>query len=156
MEPLLHLTGLFAQMGEAHQTNAEDVDVPIYRSRYEVPSAAHKELGFWVHAAGYNRLQQPHPEWTRVLGHYAAVYVSRGNCWFKSSPTGKLTVTPGTLFWLFPTVGHSYTPNVGETWTEQWVIFNGPVAETYERQGFYSPSRPFVQVGDNPEIARLF
>jgi AraC-like DNA-binding protein len=110
----------------------------------------------WVHGAGYHRAQPPHPNWSRVLGHYAAVYVSRGEGWFSSEPSGRFDVRPGILFWLFPPIGHSYTPHDGSTWTEQWVIFNGTMAAQFERQGYLTPSKPYVDVGDDPEIPRLF
>ncbi|HYF50840.1 MAG TPA: AraC family transcriptional regulator [Planctomycetota bacterium] len=142
-------------MGDADLNTPED-DRPVNRSRYEVPTHAHKEVGLWVHGAGYHRAQPPHPNWTRVLGHYAAVYVSRGDGWFSSAPSGRVAVRPGILFWLFPPVEHSYTPTPGTTWTEQWVIFNGTMAEQFERQGYLTPSKPYVDVGDDPEIPRLF
>jgi AraC family transcriptional regulator, arabinose operon regulatory protein len=130
---------------------------PVRNSRYEVPSAAQKELGLWVNGAGYTSSQQPAAKpWRRVLGSYAGVYVSRGHGWFHSEPTGKVDVKPGHLFWLFPTIEHAYSPNLGNTWAEQWVIFDGPVAQAFERHGFMLPANPFVQVGDNPEVAGLF
>jgi len=142
-------------MGDADLNTPED-DRPIHRSRYEVPTSSHKQMGLWVHGAGYHRAQPAHPDWTRILGHYAAVYVSRGEGWFQSAPSGRFEVRPGILFWLFPPIGHSYTPHDGSTWTEQWVIFNGTMAEQFERLRYLTASKPYVDVGDNPEIPRLF
>lgn len=130
-------------------------DAPLQQQRFEQPTAHQKELGLWVHAAGFDSATKPHPPWSRVLGEYAGVYVSRGRGWFESPPTGRLDVKTGTFFWLFPTVPHSYTP-VDGTWAEQWFIFHGSMAEEFERQGYMIPSRPFVQVGEDQEIINLF
>lgn len=128
---------------------------PSPRYRFDVPSAAQVRLGLWVNSGGqFEAKQSTSRSRDRVLGNYAAVYVSRGKGWFSSPPSGRFEVTPGTLFWLFPTVPHSYAPH--EWWAEQWVIFGGEVAEAFERQGFISPFRPFVRVGDNAEIRALF
>jgi AraC family transcriptional regulator, arabinose operon regulatory protein len=130
---------------------------PVRASRYEVPSAAQRELGLWVSGVGYTSNTQPHKgDWKRVLGSYAGVYVSRGTGWFRSDTTGRREVNPGDFFWLFPPIEHAYSPNVGNTWAEQWVIFDGPVAQAFERHGFMLPSQPFVHVGNNPEIVALF
>lgn len=151
-----------AKMSDASRNSPKDSSpsrprLPRARNRYEVPSNSAKELGLWVHAAGFSRVQQPHGRaWERVLGNYAAVYVSRGSGWFQSPPTGRLAVPAGTFFWLFPTVPHTYSPVTGGNWSEQWVIFNGPVAETFEKQGYMVPSKPMIHVGDDPEIVRLF
>lgn len=129
---------------------------PHYVSRYEVPSAAHEQLGLWVSAVGYNTHEMPHTNLRdRILGHYAAVWITAGTAWFHSGPTGDRELAAGTLYWLFPTVVHSYSP-VNGPWSVHWLIFDGPVAAAFERQGFLSPSDPFVNVGTDPEIARLF
>ncbi len=128
--------------------------LPAYEVRYEVPSSAQKELGLWVHGAGFHSAAQPHGPWSRVLGEYAGVYVSRGSGWFESPPTGRAAIKPGTFFWLFPAVPHSYSPEV--SWAEQWVIFDGRVAREFERQGYLVPSKPFIDVGNDPDIIALF
>jgi AraC-like DNA-binding protein len=129
---------------------------PEYVSRFEVPSAAHEQLGLWVSAVGYNTHEPPHTSLrNRVLGHYAAVWITAGKGWFHSGPTGDRELPAGTLYWLFPNVAHSYSPVHG-LWSVRWLIFNGPVAAAFERQGFLSPANPFVNVGTDPEVAALF
>jgi AraC-like DNA-binding protein len=129
---------------------------PVRASRFEVPSAAQKELGLWVSGAGYCSRQLPQKHMSRVLGSYAGVYVSRGSGWLDSGPSGRVTVKPGSFFWLFPTVKHGYSPDAGGTWAEQWVIFDGPAAQTFERHGFMRPAHPVIGVGDDAEVAGLF
>ncbi|MCZ7647740.1 MAG: AraC family transcriptional regulator [Planctomycetota bacterium] len=123
-------------------------------ARWEVPSAAHKALGLWVRAAGYSNKSGPGLGKPRVLGNYAAVYVVRGKGYFESPPSGRREVEAGALWWLFPEVQHQYRPY--ENWDEQWVIFDGPQAETYERLGYMRPENPVVQVGFYPQVAEIF
>ena len=129
---------------------------PTHNARYEVPSAVQQVLGLWVRAVGFHTAQVAHGLRNRVLGNHAAVYVSRGSGWFESPPTGRLAIKPGTLYWLFPTVPHSYSPNAGATWAEQWVIFGGSMADAFESLGMLSPAKPFVEVGDDAEVVRIF
>ncbi len=125
-------------------------------ARYEVPSLSQEKLGLWVRGVGYSLQQKSKEPMNRVLGSFAAVLVTRGRGWFESSPTGRVVIRPGHLFWLFPTVRHSYSPDPGTTWTEQWVVFGGSMAAEWERQGFLEPSQPLVIVGDDEEVAGLF
>lgn len=135
---------------------ATDHEKPFFVSRYEVPSAAHQQLGLFVSAVGCNLRERPHTSLrNRVLGSYAAVWLTEGKGWFDSGPTGYREIPTGTLFWLFPTVVHSYSPLNGP-WSCKWFVFNGQTAEAFERQGFLSPANPFVQIGDDAEVAALF
>ncbi len=128
---------------------------PQFVSRYEVPSAAHQQLGLWVSSAGYNVGDAQTNLRDRVLGQYAACWITAGKAWFTSETTGDRELSAGTLYWLFPTVRHSYRPVHGP-WSVRWFVFNGPVVEAFERQGFLSAANPFVNVGNDPEVASLF
>jgi AraC-like DNA-binding protein len=66
-----------------------------------------------------------------------------------------LRIKAGTLFWLFPEVAHTYAPGE-ETWAEQWVIFDGPLARRFERQGVLSSSKPLWETGQDPELINLW
>jgi AraC family transcriptional regulator of arabinose operon len=126
-------------------------------SRHDVPSQVHQELGLWVIGVGYDQRRPGHNQlFNRRLGAYAAVLISQGRGWFVSGPTGRVAVEPGTLFWLFPEIIHSYGPLPGGWWTEQWVTFGGRTADTYRRHGFLAPSRTLVSVGRDAEVAALF
>lgn len=128
---------------------------PQFVSRYEVPSAAHQRLGLWVSSVGYNVGDARTNLRDRVFGQYAACWVTAGKVWFDSDTTGERELSAGTLYWLFPTVRHSYKPVHGP-WSVRWFVFNGPVVEEFERQGFISAANPFVNVGNDPEVAALF
>lgn len=125
-------------------------------SRYETPNSAHRALGLWVDAVGYQRpklLSDQLEE--RTWQYYCALYISRGRGWFTSTPTGRIEVRTGTLLWLFPGISHGYGP-IGSTWNEQWVTFSGPLADQYCQLGYIDPNRPVVEVGDDGEIAGVY
>ena len=133
-----------------------DGDKPFFIHRHEVPSAAQQQLGLVVTRVGCNVREQPHAHLrNRVLGSYAAVWITKGKAWFDSPPTGRREMRSGTFFWLFPTVVHSYSPLDGG-WSCRWFVFGGAMAEAFERQGFLSAANPFVDVGDDAEVGALF
>ena len=59
---------------------------------WETASAAHKAVGLWVRAYGYQISKAKVKLNNRQLGNYAAVYVSRGEGTFDSPPTGTSTL----------------------------------------------------------------
>ena len=123
--------------------------------RYETPAAAHRLLG--LSCTGYGATE--HKTWAcepRILDSYAVVYVSAGAGWIETAATtGRLPIAGPALVWLFPRVMHSYAPDA-RGWTEQWVMFEGTLPETFARLGFLSPARPVAPVDAVPEIAALF
>jgi AraC-like DNA-binding protein len=127
-----------------------------YASRYETPTAGDRSRGLWVEGAGYNPLRPSSDVIDhRRLGAYALVYVSRGSGWFWSEASGKAEVSAGTLLFLFPKVAHSYASHPSG-WAEQWITFNGPIAEQYEADGFLDSARPLGVVGTERRLAALF
>lgn len=125
-------------------------------NRYETPSSAHRALGLWVDAVGYQRPKRRDDQLLeRTWQYYCVLYISRGAGWFTSTPTGRIEVLTGSLLWLFPGISHGYGP-VGGTWNEQWVTFSGPQADQYCQLGYIDPNRPVVEVGDDEEIAGIY
>jgi AraC family transcriptional regulator, arabinose operon regulatory protein len=124
-------------------------------ARYETPAATHRQLGLLCTAFGCcARKTVTCPP--RRLGCYAAVWVSSGSGWLKTSATSqRLQIVSGTLFWLFPQVTHSYAPDA-EGWTEQWALFEGSLIESFEHLGFLSASQPVQYVGDSAAIEAIF
>lgn len=122
-------------------------------ARYELPSAAQDQAGLWVSGAGYS-VRNTGKTIDRTLGTYAAVMVTSGRMFFESAPTGRVIVHPGSLFWLFPAVSHSYGGD-GGFFGERWILFGGSLADIFERQGLLVPSRCVVPFGENTEPARL-
>ncbi|MBI3829166.1 MAG: helix-turn-helix transcriptional regulator [Planctomycetes bacterium] len=125
-------------------------------SRYEVPSKAHERLGLWVSSVGRHVNQGPQTfVRDRVLECYAGVLITRGEGFYESAATGRVSVRAGTLLWVLPGVPHSYSAHESR-WDEHWVVFGGRVAEAFERQGLILHDRPVVNVGANAEVVALF
>ena len=137
-----------------------DADPAITRmDLYEDPSAAHRELGLWVNAVGFHRGRVPPGIVAdRRLSSFGAVWISEGVGWFESEHCVRQCVGAGTMLWLFPGERHSYAtgPGGSATWVEQWVLFGGPLAEAFERNGFLSRQRPVIKIGADPDIRALF
>ncbi|HEY3235657.1 MAG TPA: AraC family transcriptional regulator [Polyangiaceae bacterium] len=127
-----------------------------YQVRYEVPSPRDRALGFWVQGFGYNRRSEQalNPR-DRKLDCYAAIWIPNGRGFFQSPQTGKRRIPPGTLFWCFPGVPHSYGPE-GPSWSKYWFQFNGPVADRMVDLGFLSLEEPIVEVGSEARLDDLF
>ncbi len=80
----------------------------------------------------------------RTWPYFGAVYVRSGRGRFQSAAThGDLPIEPGTLIWQFPGVEHLYGPD-RHGWREQWIVFDGPLAEHFVRVGFLDPAAPLV------------
>ncbi|MBI3829162.1 MAG: AraC family transcriptional regulator [Planctomycetes bacterium] len=126
---------------------------PQHGARYEIPSAQQEQIGLWVSGVGYS-VSNGGATMNRTLGTYAAVLVTGGRMFFESAPTGRHTVLAGTLFWLFPTIAHSYGGE-GGAFAERWILFGGKVADDFERQGVLAPARCLVPFRENHEPARL-
>lgn len=108
---------------------------------YETPAEAYRQLGLLCTAFGsFVRKTTLCPP--RRLECYAAVWISSGSGWLETSATPhRLPIRSGSLFWLFPGIIHTYAPGA-DGWTEQWVMFEGPQAASFERLGFFSATQP--------------
>jgi AraC family transcriptional regulator, arabinose operon regulatory protein len=123
--------------------------------RYETPAATHRHVGLSCLGVGATarKTQVCGP---RTLGCYGAVYVDAGAGWLETAATsGRLRIRAGTLVWLFPAVTHTYAPDESG-WSELWVLFGGPLAQTFECLGFLTASHPVLHVHDAREITALF
>lgn len=61
----------------------------------------------------------------RILREHQIVYITRGGGFFRSTGFPRTRVSPGTAFFLFPGIWHSYAPDADTGWDEYWVGFNG-------------------------------
>lgn len=139
---LLAIVLAYAGMGEQVLTDVV---------RYETPATTHRMLG--LSCTGYGSiLRKTQPCGPRTLDGYAAVYVSEGVGWLETATTGRMRVGGGALMWLYPGVSHTYAPDA-PGWSEQWVLFEGPLAETCEHLGLLSRARPLQQVGPGSDPA---
>jgi AraC-like DNA-binding protein len=71
----------------------------------------------------------------RILGAYALVYVVRGGGRYEDALGQHHPVRPGDLITLFPDLAHRYGPaRPGDNWDEIFLVFDGPVFATWDRQ----------------------
>lgn len=78
---------------------------------------------------------------SRVLGNYVLVYVLEGGGFYRDPRTVK-TVGRGDLLLLLPDWSHSYGPTKGQTWSEYYVVFLGPVFDLWRSLGLLSHGKP--------------
>ncbi|MGB0370069.1 MAG: helix-turn-helix domain-containing protein [Opitutales bacterium] len=128
-----------------------------------------KITGFFVTNFGWTEIEpgMPYPPWQhptefsftsdsgRRIDEYQLVYITRGSGTFWSAKTGTLPVRAGTVFLLYPGVGHRYSPDTTTGWNEQWFGFNGEVAERIMAH-YFEEEPPVLELGIKPELLSLF
>jgi AraC-like DNA-binding protein len=133
-------------------------------------SEIEERWGFYNITVGYSKISpnqnyfnnQEHPQthsftWNkgRILNAYYLVFITRGKGIFESAKTEQTTVTAGTCFFLYPGIWHRYKPDSQSGWEEYWIGFKGSYADELMNKGFFDPTRPFINVGLNPELLVL-
>lgn len=141
MQELLCCPGLFVHCSATISPMRSSEDIQPEFARYETPAATHRALGLCCTGSGF-AMRKRYVCGPRTLGCYGAVFVGKGSGWIETAATfGRLPIDGGALFWLFPTIAHTYAPDPSG-WVERWVLFEGPLADTFEQLGFISPARP--------------
>jgi AraC-like DNA-binding protein len=87
----------------------------------------------------------------RTLEEYQLVYITKGRGVLETSEASRKRIEAGQIFLLFPGVWHRFHPLKKEGWDENWIGFNGEVAERI-MSAFFSPSKPVVQIGFDQEL----
>jgi len=114
----------------------------VSRSRLVLQSEAKTPLG-QVSIAGFLRHSRGVPfESPRTYGNYALVYLLEGSGRMKSGSQPMVPCRAGDLLFIYPDLPHSYGPGPGETWSELYVVFNGPVFDLWRRTGLLHPEHP--------------
>lgn len=138
--------------------------------KYLVVSDQDRKFGLWVNAVGMQSIPpgspyplREHPDGYyfdvskgRVLREYQLVYITRGRGLFASETTPERQVSRGRLMVLFPGQWHTYAPYSQTGWTEYYVGFEGPTAETLTRNGFLSRENQVLDVGLSEELVSLY
>jgi AraC-like DNA-binding protein len=140
-------------------------------NKYLTPSTIDEKWGFFVTSIGYSKIDinQTYPDnkdhpathtftWNkgRILNDYYLVYISKGRGTFESSETGSFEINAGTCFFLFPGIWHRYKPDPHSGWEEYWVGFKGYYPDHLMTQHFFDKKKPFISVGLNEDLQRLF
>ena len=92
----------------------------------------------------------------RCLGAYTFVYITSGRGVFDSKPSGKIQVSAGSIFLVFPGVWHRYRPDRLTGWDEYWVECEGKQLEAAINRCGMTPSSPVMRVGHNDALLRCF
>lgn len=95
----------------------------------------------------------------RILSEYQLLYITDGRGTFSCDTLGrdkKIPVAAGNMILLFPGEWHNYKPLEDIGWTEYWIGFNGPVMENLVKKGFFSRTRPLLDVSFHDELAEMY
>lgn len=96
-----------------------------------------------VRAAGRLHASGGLPEWPlRILDGYAVVYLLAGSGGYSDVTGNRATLAAGDLLMLFPGIGHTYGPGPGRSWSELYLLFDGPVFDLWRSRGLLDPARP--------------
>lgn len=82
----------------------------------------------------------------RIYGSYALVYITRGRGRYRDANGTAQAIEAGDLIMVFPELAHTYGPRPGETWSELYLVFDGPVFEAWRSIGMLSSRRPVYRL----------
>ncbi len=138
--------------------------------RYLPVLSSQKQWGLFLTDCGYTVIEpgtpyppQLHPDayqfdWKtgRTLNEYQMVYITRGRGVFEAKGVRLQSVEAGDLFFLFPGVWHRYTPDIKTGWDEQWLGFNGELAERLLSKPLVNRNKPIVRIGVDESLRQRF
>ena len=99
------------------------------------------------------------PDRGRILSEYQLLYITEGRGSFSCESLGRgkvLNVEAGNMFILFPGEWHNYRPLESTGWKEYWIGFNGKSVDALVRNGFFSKSRPILDVAFHEELVDAY
>ncbi|TWO34575.1 helix-turn-helix domain-containing protein [Seonamhaeicola sediminis] len=138
--------------------------------KYLITSNIEILWGFYINNLGRNVIEKnteypsmDHPDqyiftWDkgRVLNEFHVVLITKGEGVFESKATGKVNVSDGDVFLLFPGIWHRYKPKKSTGWTERWVGFSGQIASQFLSNGFFNTNEPVISKCNKPSILQHF
>ncbi|RED47795.1 AraC family transcriptional regulator [Seonamhaeicola aphaedonensis] len=138
--------------------------------KYLITSRIETSWGFYINNLGRNVIEKnteypskDHPDqyiftWDkgRILNEFHIVLITKGEGIFESKATGKINVSDGDAFLLFPGIWHRYKPKKSTGWTERWVGFSGKIASQFLSNGFFSTNEPVISKCNKPSILQHF
>jgi AraC-like DNA-binding protein len=84
----------------------------------------------------------------RTFGRYALVFLLEGGGRMKAGSLPLLKLRVGDLLFVYPEIPHTYGPGPGETWSEFYVVFDGPAFDLWRRAGLLQPGHPVQHLGN--------
>lgn len=92
----------------------------------------------------------------RVLGSYAAVYCLSGGGRYQDVNGVDQPIVPGDLIVLYPELAHRYGPSEHETWSEFYVMFEGPIFDLWRERNLLDPTEPVHHLQPIPYWLKRF
>lgn len=126
----------------------EDIDWGLYlsvagtakiASRTLYPSMEHPSEYFFLWETG------------RILQEYQLNYITKGTGVFENKH-GKFQVKAGSIIVIFPNEWHRYRPIRTTGWTENYIGFNGKIANDLFKNKIFTPTQPVINCGIKEEI----
>jgi AraC-like DNA-binding protein len=138
--------------------------------RYFPISTRDRNWGLYVTTAGEARVAPNtvypscgHPkgyafDWKhgRIFDQFALVYISSGRGKFESKPNFCASIEAGHAFLLFPGVWHRYAPDLKTGWHENWICFDGEIAQRWLQHRFISKKNPVVRIKAEDTVLATF
>src|SRR5688572_21068410 len=113
----------------------------VIQTPWESPIGRFTQAGYLEANRGLRRTTM------RVLGSYGLVYLIGGAGVFRDALGTDQPVRAGNLLVLFPDIGHTYGPAEGQTWSEVYICFDGPIFDVWRKQALLlDASRPIRQL----------
>jgi len=127
------------------------------------------QWGFYLKVAGYSVIKpgSPYPsiehpsgyyfrwEEGRILQEYQINYITAGEGIFENEFV-KTAVKPGSIILTFPGIWHRYKPVLKKGWEENFIGFNGSIADILMNQSVFSPKEPILQIGIKEELIDIY
>ncbi len=105
------------------------------------PSLGHISL------AGFGRVDLGIPRRAmRVLGSFAVVYIVDGSGYYEDASGLRIGLRAGDLLLIFPDLPHAYGPEKDSSWTELFLVFDGPVFDLWLSTGLLNQAKPVHHV----------
>ena len=138
--------------------------------KYQIITNNEKNWGFYITNLGRTVIEKntnypslDHPEdyifnWNkgRVLQEFHLVLITKGEGIFESNSTGKIRISSGNAFLIFPNVWHRYKPKKNAGWTERWIGFSGKIADQFLNNSFFNKDEPIIYGCSKPSILGYF
>jgi AraC-like DNA-binding protein len=119
---------------------------PIIRPTKLVYQTSAADLPGGVTLAGFLRHSRGVNESMRVFGRYAVVLVIDGEGVYRDTRGASQPIRIGDLIVVFPELGHWYGPGPGQTWSEFYVVFEGPVFDAWRSPALLDPGKPVLHL----------
>jgi AraC-like DNA-binding protein len=87
----------------------------------------------------------------RVLQEFQINYITEGKGIFENE-FGKFAVKPGSIIFIFPGIWHRYKPLEKTGWIENYIGFNGKIAEELFSHQQFTPKQSVLHVGIKEEL----